>query len=62
MFPVCLFRSFGALGVTLTVLLTVCVPSVIAIIWSSRRGAAVGWCAVAALGLAVAGLALRGLG
>jgi DME family drug/metabolite transporter len=60
-FQVCLFRSFDALGVTLTVVLTVCLPPVIAMIWSLARGVPFGRGALVALGLAVAGLGLCAL-
>jgi DME family drug/metabolite transporter len=55
-FQVCLFRSFDALGVTLTVVLTVCLPPMIAMIWSLARGVFFGRGALVALGLAIAGL------
>jgi DME family drug/metabolite transporter len=57
-FQVCLFRSFDALGVTLTVVLTVCLPPVIATIWSMARGVSFGRGALVALGLAITGLGL----
>lgn len=57
-FQVCLFRSFDALGVTLTVVLTVCLPPVIAMIWSLARGVPFGRGALLALGLAILGLGL----
>jgi DME family drug/metabolite transporter len=57
-FQVCLFRSFDVLGVTLTVVLTVCLPPVIVMIWSLARGVPFGRGALAALGLAIAGLGL----
>lgn len=55
-FQICLFRSFDALGVTLTVMLKVCLPPVIAMIWSVGRGVPFGRGAVVALGMAIAGL------
>jgi drug/metabolite transporter, DME family len=55
-FQVCLFRSFDALGVTLTVVLTVCLPPVIAMLWSLARGVPFGRGALLALGMAVTGL------
>lgn len=57
-FQICLFRSFDALGVTLTVVLTVCLPPVIAMIWSLARGVSFGRGALVALGLAIVGLGL----
>lgn len=57
-FQVCLFRSFDALGVTLTVVLTVCLPPVIAMVWSLARGLPFGRGALMALGLAILGLCL----
>jgi len=57
-FQICLFRSFDALGVTLTVVLTVCLPPVIAMIWSLARGVPYGRGALLALGLAILGLGL----
>jgi DME family drug/metabolite transporter len=57
-FQVCLFRSFDALGVTLTVVLTVCLPPVIAMTWSLARGVPFGRGTLLALGMAVAGLGL----
>lgn len=62
-FQLCLFRAFTLLGVTATVFLTVCLPPLIACGWASLNGGRIlshqGW---AALGLAVAGLALFALG
>lgn len=57
-FQVCLFRSFDVLGVTLTVVLTVCLPPVIAMIWSLAHGVPFGRGALVALGLAIIGLGL----
>lgn len=57
-FQICLFRAFDLLGVTLTVVLTVCLPPLMAVAWSLRKGAAPGPGALGALGLAVAGLGL----
>ena len=57
-FQVCLFRSFDALGVTLTVVLTVCLPPVIAMIWSLAHGVPFGRGTLLALGMAVTGLGL----
>ncbi len=37
-FQVCLFRSFSLLGVTITVFLTVCLPPVLAVVWTMIRG------------------------
>jgi DME family drug/metabolite transporter len=57
-FQVCLFRSFDALGVTLTVVLTVCLPPVIAMLWSLAHGVPFGRGALVALGLAIVGIGL----
>jgi drug/metabolite transporter, DME family len=57
-FQICLFRTFDALGVTLTVVLTVCLPPVISLIWSLARGVPFGRGALVALALAMAGLGL----
>jgi len=54
-FQVCLFRSFDSLGVTLTVVLTVALPPLIAMIWSLARGVPFGRGALLALGLAITG-------
>lgn len=61
-FQICLFRSFDLLGVTLTVFLTVCLPPVIATLWSVSRGLAIGRGALVALALAVVGLGLCAFG
>jgi drug/metabolite transporter, DME family len=56
-FQICLFRSFGLIGVTVTVFLTVCLPPVLAMalaIW--RRSERVSSYTVAALGFATFGL------
>lgn len=57
-FQVCLFRSFTELGVTITVVLTVCLPPVISIVWSALRGAWIGPGGWLALALAALGLSL----
>ncbi|THK33870.1 hypothetical protein EHS39_33505 [Ensifer sp. MPMI2T] len=56
-FQVCLFRSFWLLGVTVTVFLTVCLPPVLAMIWTLwRRTEQVSGQVVTAFVLAAIGL------
>ena len=57
-FQVCLFRAFTELGVTITVVMTVCLPPVISILWSTLRGARTGPGGWLALALAALGLGL----
>lgn len=57
-FQVCLFRAFAELGVTITVFLTVCLPPMIAILWSGLRREWIGSGAWLALSLAALGLGL----
>jgi DME family drug/metabolite transporter len=61
-FQICLFRAFAALGVTLTVALTVCLPPIIATLRAQWRGARSGYGPLASLGLAVTGLVLCSVG
>ena len=61
-FQICLFRSFEALGVTLTVALTVCLPPLIATLRTHLRGTRTSPAAAAALALAVVGLGLLSAG
>ncbi len=61
-FQICLFRAFAALGVTLTVALTVCLPPIIATVRAQWRGARIGYGPMAALGLAMVGLVLCSVG
>jgi DME family drug/metabolite transporter len=57
-FQVGLFRSFGLIGVTVTVFITVCLPPVIAVAWTMlRQPALVSRGVLAALLMALAGLA-----
>jgi DME family drug/metabolite transporter len=57
-FQIGLFRSFTLLGVTVTVFITVCLPPVIVVLWGLwRQPATVSRPVLAALALAVAGLA-----
>lgn len=57
LFQLCLFRSFAEVGVTVTVFLTVCLPPVLAVIWTLMvRQLPVNAAACTALGLALAGL------
>jgi len=57
-FQIGLFRSFTLLGVTVTVFITVCLPPVIAVLWSLwRQPGAVSRSVLGALVLAMAGLA-----
>ena len=60
-FQILLFRCFDLLGVTLTVVLTVCLPPVIALLWSFAHGVAFGRGTLVALALAIAGLSLCAL-
>ena len=63
LFQLCLFRSFAEVGVTVTVFLTVCLPPVLAGIWTLMvRQAPVNAAACTALGLALAGLASFAIG
>lgn len=56
-FQICLFRSFGLIGVTVTVFLTVCLPPVLAMAFALwRRTEAVSSYTVMALGFAALGL------
>lgn len=58
-FQICLFRSFAQLGVTVAVFLTVCLPPVLAWMWSTMHGgAALSRQSALALALAIAGMAL----
>jgi len=62
-FQLALFRSFAEVGVTITVFLTVCLPPVIAFVWTLLfRRAPVTPAAMSALALALAGLGLFSLG
>lgn len=61
-FQICLFRSFEALGVTLTVALTVCLPPLIATLRAHLRGTRPSPAAAAALALALLGLGLCSAG
>ncbi len=62
-FQICLFRSFAAIGVTVTVFLTVCLPPLLALAWSLMSGhARVTWGALLALATAASGLALFSFG
>lgn len=56
-FQVCLFRSFTLLGVTITVFLTVCMPPVMAVLWSLwKSGEHISRQVLLALAIAIAGL------
>lgn len=57
LFQLCLFRCFPLLGVTLAVFVTVCLPPVLAMVWTLGRGTtAPTWGTAAAFALALAGL------
>lgn len=57
LFQICLFRCFPLLGVTLAVFITVCLPPVLAMLWTLLRGTAVPtWGTIMAFALALAGL------
>lgn len=63
LFQLSLFRSFAGVGVTVTVFLTVCLPPVLAVIWTlAVRQVPVNAAACTALGLALAGLASFAIG
>lgn len=57
-FQVGLFRAFSDLGVTITVVMTVCLPPVLSILWSNLRGAGLGPGGWLALSLSALGLCL----
>ena len=57
-FQVCLFRAFAELGVTIAVVMTVCLPPVISILLSTLHGARIGAGGWLALALAALGLVL----
>jgi DME family drug/metabolite transporter len=65
-FQIALFRCFELLDVTLTVVLTVCLPPVIAVLWSLARGVGFRRDTLAAMALSISGLGLcafaRGIG
>ncbi len=62
-FQICLFRCFARLGVTAAVFLTVCLPPVLACVWSVLRGVAgLSGQSAAALVLALGGMVLVTLG
>lgn len=62
-FQICLFRCFAQLGVTAAVFLTVCLPPVLACVWSVLRGVAgLSGQSAAALVLALGGMVLVTLG
>lgn len=62
-FQLCLFRSFAEVGVTVTVFLTVCLPPVLAMVWTVMVGRLrLNPAACTALGLAVAGLVAFSVG
>lgn len=55
-FQVCLFRAFDSLGVTVTVFLTVCLPPILACLWTCLRGRQLSAGTGRALVLGVAGV------
>jgi drug/metabolite transporter, DME family len=62
-FQLALFRSFAEVGVTITVFLTVCLPPVLAFVWTLLFGRVrVTPAAISALALALAGLGAFSLG
>lgn len=62
-FQICLFRCFAQLGVTAAVFLTVCLPPVMACLWSILRGmVGLSRQSALALGFALGGMALVALG